>query len=81
MSHCLSGQVRLEPGAHTAVVTVGAGDLAPDGPQLGLLAAGASGNGSPLLSPVYIYTFLARVEDGVVATFSSFNLKLKCFCL
>lgn len=81
MSHGLSGQVRLEPGTHTAIVSMGTGDLAPDGPQLGLLTARSSGNGCPLLSPVYIYALLASIEDGVFTALCSFNLKFLCFGL
>lgn len=75
MSHRMCRQIGLEVSADTAGVAMGAGHLAPDSTELGLLAAGASSDGCPFLSSVHIHATLADVEGGVITVLGTFNLE------
>lgn len=76
VAHGLRGQVGAEAGPHAAGAAVRARDLAPDGAQLGLLAARAARDGSALLGAVHVHAALAGVELGVVAAAGAFNLQI-----
>lgn len=77
MSHGMCREVGLEVSADRARVAVGACHLSPDGPQLGLLTAGTSCDGSPLLGAVHVHASLAHIEPRVTTVLSTLYLELQ----